>query len=281
MAGNGAPAGKRARLPLAGADARGEHDRQQGPGRRTRSARWSGSRPRSSASASRCRTLSERAARRDRGLGALGGRQDHRRRPRAARGAGPALLGLAHHAPAARRRARGRRLPLRRSPELRAPEGRRQAARVGRGARQSLRHRARRDRARASARAWTCCWTSTCRARRRSASACRTRSRSSSCRRPTRSSSSGCAAAARTTRRRSQRRLAAATREIGAFEDYEYALVNDDLDACVEGLKCIIRAARSRVSAVAERARAICRTFDDKRGDEDGMSQLILPKDVD
>ena len=59
-----------------------------------------------------------------------------------------------------------------------------------------------------------------------------------------------------------ERRLAAATREIGAFKSYDYALVNDDFDACVEGLKCIIRAARSRVSAVAERARAICRTFD-------------------
>ena len=59
-----------------------------------------------------------------------------------------------------------------------------------------------------------------------------------------------------------ERRLAAAAREIGAFENYDYALVNDDFEACGEGLKCIIRAARSRVSAVAERARAICRTFD-------------------
>jgi guanylate kinase len=57
------------------------------------------------------------------------------------------------------------------------------------------------------------------------------------------------------------RRLAAAAREIGAFKNYDYALVNDDFDECVEGLKCIIRAARSRVSAVAERARAICGTF--------------------
>ena len=34
MAGNGAPARQAPRLPGAGADARGEHDRQQGPGRR-------------------------------------------------------------------------------------------------------------------------------------------------------------------------------------------------------------------------------------------------------
>jgi guanylate kinase len=59
-----------------------------------------------------------------------------------------------------------------------------------------------------------------------------------------------------------ERRLAAAASEIGFYKDYQYALVNDDVDACVEGVKCIIRAARSRVSAVAERARAICRTFE-------------------
>jgi hypothetical protein len=38
--------------------------------------------------------------------------------------------------------------------------------------------------------------------------------------------------------------------------------VNDDFDRCVEGLTSIIRAARCRVSVVAERARAICRTFE-------------------
>jgi guanylate kinase len=59
-----------------------------------------------------------------------------------------------------------------------------------------------------------------------------------------------------------ERRLAAAASEVGFYKDYQYALVNDDVDACVEGVKCIIRAARSRVSAVAERARAICRTFE-------------------
>ena len=78
-----------------------------------------------------------------------------------------------------------------------------------------------------------------------------------------------------------ERRLAAAAREIGAFENYDYALVNDDFERCVEGLKCIIRAARSRVSAVAERARADLQDVRHRRGDEDGMSQLILPKDVD
>ena len=59
-----------------------------------------------------------------------------------------------------------------------------------------------------------------------------------------------------------KRRLAAAGRELRAFERYDYAIVNDDLDASVEALKSIVRAARCRVSHVAERARAIERTFE-------------------
>ena len=58
-----------------------------------------------------------------------------------------------------------------------------------------------------------------------------------------------------------RRRLAMAGREIGAFEQYYYAVVNDDLDVAVEALKSIVRAARCRVALVAERARAIGATF--------------------
>lgn len=58
-----------------------------------------------------------------------------------------------------------------------------------------------------------------------------------------------------------QRRLSAAGREMGAFWHYDYAIVNDDLDACVRELKSIIRAARCRVPVVAERAREIEKTF--------------------
>jgi guanylate kinase len=56
-------------------------------------------------------------------------------------------------------------------------------------------------------------------------------------------------------------RLAAAGREIHAFARYDYAVVNDDLDACVEALKTIIRAVRFRTAHVAERARQIEGTF--------------------
>ena len=58
-----------------------------------------------------------------------------------------------------------------------------------------------------------------------------------------------------------RRRLAAAGREIHAFERYDYAIVNEDLDASVEALKCIVRAARCRVGQVAARARAVEKTF--------------------
>ena len=58
------------------------------------------------------------------------------------------------------------------------------------------------------------------------------------------------------------RRLAAAGREIDAFEQFDYAIVNEDLDASVEELKSIVRAARCRVAVVRERARAIERTFE-------------------
>ena len=58
-----------------------------------------------------------------------------------------------------------------------------------------------------------------------------------------------------------QRRLAAAGREIDAFEQYDYAIVNEDLDTCVRELKSIVCAARCRVSVVAARARAIEKSF--------------------
>ncbi len=58
-----------------------------------------------------------------------------------------------------------------------------------------------------------------------------------------------------------RRRLAAAGREIDAFEHFDYAIENDDIEACVEELKSIVRAARCRVAVVRDRARAIERTF--------------------
>jgi len=59
-----------------------------------------------------------------------------------------------------------------------------------------------------------------------------------------------------------RRRLAVAGREIDAFERFDYAIVNEDLGTCTEELKSIVSAARCRVPLVAERARAIERTFE-------------------
>jgi guanylate kinase len=59
-----------------------------------------------------------------------------------------------------------------------------------------------------------------------------------------------------------RRRLAVAGRELDAYVRYDYAIVNDDLDACVGALESIVRAARCRVSHAAKRVRAIERTFE-------------------
>jgi guanylate kinase len=59
-----------------------------------------------------------------------------------------------------------------------------------------------------------------------------------------------------------ERRLAVAAREIAKVTEYDYALVNDDVDACVEELKTIIRAERCRVSVMGERVREVCKTFE-------------------
>jgi hypothetical protein len=37
--------------------------------------------------------------------------------------------------------------------------------------------------------------------------------------------------------------------------------VNDDLEACVENLKCVVRAARFRTSRMQEKARTVLMTF--------------------
>jgi guanylate kinase len=57
------------------------------------------------------------------------------------------------------------------------------------------------------------------------------------------------------------KRLAAAVEEASLFREYDFTLVNDDLDRCVEAFKCVIRAARSRTSRVSEKAGAILDTF--------------------
>jgi len=58
-----------------------------------------------------------------------------------------------------------------------------------------------------------------------------------------------------------QRRLGRALGEARAYSEYDHVLVNDDVDECVESLRAIVLAARSRVAHAESRAREILGTF--------------------
>lgn len=58
-----------------------------------------------------------------------------------------------------------------------------------------------------------------------------------------------------------RRRLATARQEIAAVDEYDYVVVNDELDACVERLKAIVLAERSRRQAMAPVVRQITGSF--------------------
>jgi guanylate kinase len=64
-----------------------------------------------------------------------------------------------------------------------------------------------------------------------------------------------------------RQRLDAAREEMTYYGVYDYAIVNDDLDACVESLKCVIRAARCRASRMQEKARTVLMTFQKETSD--------------
>jgi guanylate kinase len=58
-----------------------------------------------------------------------------------------------------------------------------------------------------------------------------------------------------------RRRLATARQEIAAVDEYDYVVVNDELDACVERLKAIVLAERSRLAAMAPVVERITGSF--------------------
>ena len=65
-----------------------------------------------------------------------------------------------------------------------------------------------------------------------------------------------------------QRRLQTARDEVAAFAEYDYVVVNDELDACVDRLRAIVLAERARLrrdAAAAERIVGI--VFSGKRQD--------------
>jgi guanylate kinase len=58
-----------------------------------------------------------------------------------------------------------------------------------------------------------------------------------------------------------RRRLEVARREVGEFEQYEYVIINDDVDAAVDRLRAIVLAERGRVQSMRPAAQDIIDTF--------------------
>jgi guanylate kinase len=62
-----------------------------------------------------------------------------------------------------------------------------------------------------------------------------------------------------------QRRLATARAEVAAFVEYDYVVVNDELDACVDRLRSIVLAERARLRSMRGVADEIASTFETRR----------------
>ena len=63
-----------------------------------------------------------------------------------------------------------------------------------------------------------------------------------------------------------QRRLQTARDEVAAFAEYDYVIVNDELDACVDRLRSIVLAERSRLRSVRPGVERIVETFIERTG---------------
>jgi guanylate kinase len=58
-----------------------------------------------------------------------------------------------------------------------------------------------------------------------------------------------------------QRRLRTARNEVAAFAEYDYVIVNDELEACVERLRAVVLAERARLRSVRAEAERIVGSF--------------------
>jgi guanylate kinase len=62
-----------------------------------------------------------------------------------------------------------------------------------------------------------------------------------------------------------QRRLLTARAEVAAFSEYDYVIVNDELEACVDRLRAIVLAERARLRSARPTAERIVDTFSVER----------------
>ena len=58
-----------------------------------------------------------------------------------------------------------------------------------------------------------------------------------------------------------QRRLQTARDEVAAFTEYDYVVINDELDSCVDRMRAIVLAERARLRCVQGTAERIVATF--------------------
>ena len=58
-----------------------------------------------------------------------------------------------------------------------------------------------------------------------------------------------------------QRRLQVARDEVAAFAEYDFVVINDDVDTAVDTLRSIVLAERARLRSVRHAAETIVRTF--------------------
>jgi guanylate kinase len=58
-----------------------------------------------------------------------------------------------------------------------------------------------------------------------------------------------------------RRRLEVAREEVSAFEEYDYVVINDDLESCVERIKAIVLAERAKLQCARAKATEVLKTF--------------------
>ncbi len=62
-----------------------------------------------------------------------------------------------------------------------------------------------------------------------------------------------------------RKRLEVAREEVSAFEEYDYVVINDQLESCVERIRSIVLAERAKLQCMRPKALEILRTFHGRR----------------